>query len=530
MISVENKMADIIDVLVNFCQSYRNEILKFFNNSYSYFKDLYSYRSINIKIKFDSKNDQIVKETIKSLISSTNSALNTIGVPQKDLIPENELFIKFYKYEKENYKDFPTFFEKGLKPYINKYLFQIIIEYITGINLSKITNLDLFDLLPHKFMSKLEDFNNKYKNSFTNKIQLNNLIKKIDYYFNISDLSINKERIQELDEVEIVASDEDIIKQLQEARQKNIEFLESKPIKGKTQIYNCFLDYFGQAPRLPQGIIEMINVNRFNFMNSGLNNLEYFDLENLFYYVSILKMLGLESPLNMKNIKEILQDSISGKVFSSAKFHKPNPLSNFYGLCILIELGMINNTELIDMLDIEMYLEKELKNYIPKNVFLNLFSILSLNLLEKSGGVISDKKHLIKPLLNVDLTNLEDYRAPLDVFCYLSLLKIIDKKINFNDLKTNFISELGKCITKNGSINDNITDSARVLLIIHLLDSQKQEQSIVDNLFKYITKTVNFFSDNEINKDFNWDNDQLAYKVELRMLYWTLIALAQYFS
>lgn len=520
----------MIEILVDFCQSYKNEILKFFKNSYSYFTDLYSYRNIDIKIKFDSKSNQKVSDTIKSLISSTNSALNTIGIPSEDLTSENELFIKIYKDKMDQYKDFQTFFEIGLKPYINKHLFQIIIEYITGINLSKISNLDLFDLLPQKFMKKLEDFKNKYKNSFNNRSQLNLLTKKIDYYFNISDLNINKERVQELSEVEKKSSDEDILKQLQEARQKNIEVLQKKPIKDQKKIYSTFFDYFGNAPRLSQGIIEMIKINRFNLLNSGLNHLDYFDLENLFYYISTLKMLGLDSPLKLKDVENILQKSISGKIFSSAKYHKPNPLSNFYGLCILIELGLINNTELIDLLDIEMYLEKELKNYIPENVYLNFFSILSLNLLEKSGGIITDKKHLIDPLLSIDLMNLEDYRAPLDVFCYISLLKIIDNQMNFNDLKLKFITELGKCITKNGSINYNITDSARTLLIIHLLDSKKQEQIFIDNILKYITKAVTFFSDNDITKDFNWDNDKLAYKVELRMLYWTLIALAQYFS
>ena len=296
-------MADMIEILVDFCQSYKNEILKFFKNSYSYFTDLYSYRNIDIKIKFDSKNNQKVSDTIKSLISSTNSALNTIGIPSEDLTSENELFIKIYKDKMDQYKDFQTFFEIGLKPYINKHLFQIIIEYITGINLSKITNLDLFDLLPQKFMKKLEDFKNKYKNSFNNRSQLNLLTKKIDYYFNISDLNINKERIQELSEVEEKSSDEDILKQLQEARQKNIEVLQKKPIKDQKKIYCTFFDYFGNAPRLSQGIIEMININRFNLLNSGLNHLDYFDLENLFYYISALKMLGLDSPLKLKDIE-----------------------------------------------------------------------------------------------------------------------------------------------------------------------------------------------------------------------------------
>ncbi|MFX1558457.1 MAG: hypothetical protein ACFFC9_14480, partial [Promethearchaeota archaeon] len=69
-------MADIFEILDNFCQSFKNEILKFFRNSYSYFKDLYSYRNINLKIKFKSENDPSIRDTVKLLISSTNSGLN----------------------------------------------------------------------------------------------------------------------------------------------------------------------------------------------------------------------------------------------------------------------------------------------------------------------------------------------------------------------------------------------------------------------------------------------------------------------
>ncbi|MFX0059788.1 MAG: hypothetical protein ACFE85_07690 [Candidatus Hodarchaeota archaeon] len=523
-------MVDTSNILINFCQSLKNEILEFYKNSYSYFKDLYSYRNINIDIKFLSESEQIVNDTIKSLIASTNSALSTIGISMEDLTPENDLYNKIFEDKKEQYNDFQEFFEIGLKSYINKFLFQILLEYIMGIDFLKVTNLDLFDLLPPKFMVKLDDFKNKYKDSFIGKNQLYPIIKNIDYYFDVSNLSINEDKIHELDKIEEIPSNEDIIKQLQEARQVNIDVLKKAPIEGQKLVLDSFLNYFGNAPKLSHGMIEMVKINRFNLLNSGLNHLDFFDLESLFYYLSNLKMLGFDFPLKMEDIEKILQNYISGRVFSSAKFHKPNPISNFYGLSILTELNIMNETELIDLLDIEMYLEKELINFIPEKIYLNLFSVLSLILLEKNGGIIKDKKHLINPLLNIDLLNLENYNAPLDIFCYLSLLKAIDHDINFENLKKKIITELGKCITKNGAINDSITDSARTLLIIHLLNSQEQEEEVVDNLLKYITNTLNFFSDNDLDRDFNWDNDRLAYKVELRMIYWTLIAIAQYFS
>jgi hypothetical protein len=522
-------MTELNEILLDLFQSLKDDILTYFNNSYSYFKDLYSYRNININSEFNSEIDQKLGDKILELIASTNSALNTIGISTEELTTERDLFNKLFANEKEQYTNFQQFFNTGLKPYINKFLLQIIFEFIADIDFLKITNLDLFDLLPYKFLNKLENFKNKYKDSFSNRSQLTALIKNIDYYVDVSNLTIDQDRIHDVTEIEEKASENYIINQLKVAKQNNIDVLKKSSIVKQKVVYNSFLDYMGEVPKLSQGMIEMIKINRFNLLNSGLNHLDFLDLESLFYYISNLKMLGLDSALKMEDTEKILVEHISGKVFSSAKYHKPNPISNFYGLSILKELNIIKITDIIDVLDIEMFLEKELKNFIPAKLYLNLFSILSLKLLEKDGGIITDKKHLIDPLLSVDLLNLEDYSVPLDIFCYLSLLKLIDYNVNLNDFKIKFITELGKGITKNGSINDSITDSARTLLILHLLNSQEQEEKFIDDLLRYITKTVNFFSDNNLNTEYNWDNDKLAYKIELRMVYWTLIALAQLF-
>ena len=73
-------------------------------------------------------------------------------------------------------------------------------------------------------------------------------------------------------------------------------------------------------------------------------------------------------------------------------------MSVFYGLSILYELNMLNNGEVIDLLDVEMLLENELTNIVPEKIILHFFTILCLKLLEKNGGIITDKNYLIEPL------------------------------------------------------------------------------------------------------------------------------------
>jgi hypothetical protein len=92
------------------------------------------------------------------------------------------------------------------------------------------------------------------------------------------------------------------------------------------------------------------------------------------------------------------------------------------------------------------------------------------------------------------------------------------------------MNELKKILTKNGAIDDLITESARTLLIINLLNLKNQESVMCSRLLNFIITSTSFFSLENINKDFNWRIDKLAYKIELRMLFWALLACTQYSS
>jgi len=243
-------------------------------------------------------------------------------------------------------------------------------------------------------------------------------------------------------------------------------------------------------------------------------------------------MLGEELELEPGYVKNIINNFISGKVFSTGRYHKPNPISIYHGLSILLELDLLNAFEFVDLLDIEMFLENELNkiNYKSEKVALNFFTILSLKLLEKSGGIITTKSHLIEPLANLDLFNLEGFKSSADMFFYLSLLRLLDNNIDLNNLQTPYVAELEKQILPNGSVNDNITDTARTLLTLVLLNSTENKISMTSELLKFLNQNLNFFIENQDFGDFNWDNNKIAFKIELRMLFWMLLALSQYFK
>jgi len=331
-------------------------------------------------------------------------------------------------------------------------------------------------------------------------------------------------------------SEEDILKKLQEARQENIEALIhisdqiNEDILLKKVIKPSFLNYFVSFPELNQSITKKIVIDIKQLRNFINSSPEFLDLENLFYAVNVFKMLGEDLDLKSGYAKNIMNNFISGNVFSTGRYHKPNPVSIYHGLSILFELDLLNNSELVDLLDIEMFLENELDNFIPEKLILNFYTILSLNILQKSGGIIKEKSHLIEPLANLDLFNLEGFKAYSDMFFYLGLLRLLDDSIDLNNLQALYLTELEKLILPDGSVNGNITDTTRTLLILVLLNSAENDISITSELLKFLNHNLKFFIENQEFGDFNWDTNKTAFKIELRMLFWMLLALSQYFQ
>lgn len=527
-------MEDLKTLITQLIDILKGDIKKFYEIYESYLIDLILSKNIQISLAIDSNAQKETTKNILLIITVCNSALITIGVSKKNLTPDQDLYQEFFEKNKNLYSNYQSFLQLGLKEYINQHLFIIILQYIIEENNKVIENLDLFDLLPYEFRNKLTKFRNEIQIPDKIKNQLKIFTKDLLKYFNPSSLIFKSEDIgMEIPQETI--SEEDILKKLHEARRENIEVISQSPNQlSNNHLLNqgkmpAFLNYFTKFPVLDQPIIDKITINTKGLRNFFRSSPEFLDLENLFYIINIFKMLGEDLQIELGYIKNVVSEYISGKIFSTGRYHKPNPITIYHGLSVFSELNLLNNSDLIDLLDIEMFLENELNPFFPEKLIFNFFTILSLKMIKKSGGIIKDKSHLLKPMANFDLFNLENFKPSTDMFFYLSSLKLLDDRFNFNNFQELFLTELHKQMLPNGSVNGNATDTARTLLTLVLLDSTGQEIEIIPNLLKFLSQNLEFFSENQDFNNFNWIQNKIAFKIELRMLFWMLLALSQYF-
>lgn len=239
-------------------------------------------------------------------------------------------------------------------------------------------------------------------------------------------------------------------------------------------------------------------------------------------------MLNINLPCKVNEIIHILKRFVSSKTFCSSKDGKPDPISNYFGLSILLELKILNNTDIINVSDIQVYFESELKDFIRENLHLNFYKILCLKLLEQSDAIREIKTHQINPILSLDIfSSKESINQILDIFEQLSIIQLLDNIINLNQFRY-YAIKLKNIITQNDKIYLSITDSARMLLIFDLLDLKRIESEFCKELFNFITESTTFFDSDNSNEYFNWKIEKSALTIELRMLFWALIAGAQY--
>jgi hypothetical protein len=521
-------MDDIVKILEKFIDRMKDEIYESYEKCAAYINDLIISKKINIMLNINTEPEETIRKTIIAMINATNSALTTIGVSTDNISSDNELFREIFEENRNIYSNYNSFLQIGLKDYVNRHLFVIFLEYLINVDKTKMENLDLFDLLPREFLSKFNQFKIEIPISEDVKNRFIVFITEIWKYFDSSNLTFKLTNF-EMKESMVATSEADILKMLQAARMDNIEALK-QPVNQIQEQKQSFLEYFVNFPKLSQSIIEKIEIDTNQLSEILESSQELLDLENLFYTINIFKMLGVENPLEANDIINIISEFVSGRVFSTGKYHIPNPVSIFYGLSILAELDLLNNSNIIDLLDIEMFLENEigLNKFMPEKLTLNFFTVLSLRLLENNGGIITNKSYLIEPLVNLDLFNLEEFKPSSDIFFYLALLRLLDSSVDFSNLKVLYLDELKQRMLPNGSIDGSITESARTLLIFRMLNSNDTELNPISNLLNFLNQNLSVFKNTLENNFFNWKTGKLALKIELRMLFWALIALSQY--
>jgi hypothetical protein len=545
-------MKEITDILTVFFNIFRNDVLEYYQKSYSYLKDLVVYKKINLDKKIEKENENQVKFALEQILKAVKTGLNTIGIPIEQLNEYQKDFFKTISVPRNEISDYKSYFEYYLQNYVNILLFDIIIDYLLDIDEKKLENVNLFDLLPPYFLSKL----NEFKRSHFSKIETKEIFKQQNYknFINFKDLTITKpieaprdnilDQLREAKEgfIETLKTQKkEVLKPSIELEKKDIVISEEIPQKKVSKSLpktvqslniilntNTFIDYYGNFKPIHHGIINKIKVDKLSLINLKVVNLEYFDLENLYYYVSILKMLNIQNPFDQTEIIELLKNFVKGWVFSSSKNTAPDSINLFYGLAIFSEFDLLNKTDIIDLQEIVNFIKNELEVTLPEKLQLNLYSILCAILITKIQKRKFDQQITIGSFFELDLKDYKNFKPSLDIFHHLSLLKITGNEEIIDKIKLSYAEEIKNQIIPNDSVNDLITESSRALLILHLLEIKQYEDKLWNNLLNFILTKTEFFTTEDLDSRFNWRSDACAFKIELQMLYWALLACSVY--
>jgi len=541
----------------HFCQTLREGILDYYERTHKYIKDLFGYKNVDLKFETAKESEENIRKVVETMTKIVKVALNTIGVQKEKILAKEG---EFEEIESKRGNKYPTYnsYYKDIKKIVDKFLFEILIEYLIDEDVQKISSLQLFDLLPKEFILELDKYKLENFTSKELKLLIHKNLPEIQNYIDYSELSIKDELVKPLKPV-LESEEEEILRKLGEAKKANIEVLKSqevlseeeiegldllepmmpavhshsenlpaiKPLPG-TEVYN-FLDYFGNFSSFDSSIVKKFRINYDNLLNSFGSKLnEYFNLETLFYFLTILKMINIPLPFSTTDVIEIVKNYVNEKVFSSSKNDAPNPIDIFYGIAIFSELQILKNNDVVDVLKISNYLGSEIQRIIPEKIHLYYYILLSLKLLKKIGVETPDIIDEINPILRLNLTNLEDYNPVLDIFDQLAIIKLFEDVLIPSHFKGVYSKELKKFQLENGSINNIVSDTSKTLLILEMLDLKEKEKDFCDQLVNYITSESLFFDSSDLDSDFNWQKDKLGYLVELRMLFWALIACSRY--
>ena len=542
----------------HFCQTLREGILDYYDRTYNYIKDLFGYKNVDLKFEIVKESEENIRNVLETMTKIVKVALNTIGVQKEKILEKENEFNELESKRGKNYTTYNSYYNE-LKHIIDKFLFEILIEYIIDEDVQKLSTLQLFGLLPKEFKIELDKYKLENITSTDIKLLIHKNLPEIEKYIDYSDFSIKEELVKPLEPV-LESEEEEILRKLGEARKANIEVLKSHETLSKEEIedldllepmmpaphshseklpavkplpgteVNNFLDYFGNFSSFDSSIVKKFRINYDNLLNSfGSKLKEYFNLETLFYFLTILKMINIPLPFSTTDVIGIAKNYINENIFSSSKKDEPNPVDIFYGLAIFSELQILKNSDVVDVFKISNYLGSELQGIIPEKIHLYYYILLSLRLLKKIGLETPDISNEINPILRVNLSNLEDYNPVVDIFDQLAIIKIFENILIPSHFKGVYLKELKKYQLENGSINNLVSDTSKTLLILEMLDLKDKEKDFCDQLVNYITSEPLFFDSSDLDSDFNWQKDKLGYLVELRMLFWALIASSRYF-
>jgi hypothetical protein len=293
---------------------------------------------------------------------------------------------------------------------------------------------------------------------------------------------------------------------------------------------NSFLDYYGSFPSINNEVRTKISIDKSNLITSITKFFKDIDLEIMFFYISILKMLEVDLVENfMDNALEIIEKQTHNSVFTALDIQAPDPINNFYGLAILSELRNFEEIEFINLQKIKEYIQLELNFFNPNALYNNYFLLNCVNLLKKRGYLIDlQKEEILQKLSNLELSKIENYNVISDTFYYLCSLILLSPNGELEELREKYIQILKDFTSAVNLKQLTFTELSQLLLILDLLNIKDKEAELVIELLNEIINTTPFFNSDDQNKKPYWKEDLISFKIELEMLFWGLLAVLEY--
>ena len=231
-------MEERVIFLTKFIQLLRNEVLDYYDKTHLYLMDLVSYKNIDLRKDPTKESEEGLENTLLNMLKAIKTGLNTIGVPINKLSKIQNNYLKEVSKKRTELHDYDSYLKLYFKEYINKILFEILIEYLLDLDVQKIETIKLFKLAPQSFIDKLHKFKTTYIDSKTKTFIT---FPGIEENLNFSDLSIiikkfnvnpkktfnsTMKKEKEIDKrKEKISEEPNILAQLQEAKEEFIETL-----------------------------------------------------------------------------------------------------------------------------------------------------------------------------------------------------------------------------------------------------------------------------------------------------------------
>jgi len=553
-------MENVDNFFQTFNQVLGEDLLTYFGKFYNYLSDLFV--EAYIKLENKTKNDDFItyKKNIESIFEVISLGLRTVGVSRDEITSFKNDFLNSIKDKYENIEKYSQIVDLILKPIIEASLIEIIIQYLISEDKTQLLNLNVFNLLPRGFIEKVENFKESYVSPPILVFLKGDKIKKepspipveiekiptrfikpaekaiMDLLEKLKQQRIDSEKILEK-KIPIENKDEavEILKKIRRIRDEDLSLIESteakqsiEEIKIKESVdirSEIFIEFFGNFPQLSPIVRNNIKINNENLQQYNFK--EFQDLETFYYFICSLKMMGLDFPYSRDEIVNRLQNFISNKIFCTGIDSVPDPLNVFFGTAIFSEFSLLSHKS-IDIGKIKNFIYGELSDFNPWKLHLNTYSLLTLKVLEKNGVSSQKFSQLESNLLKYDIKTAEDYYPNIDLFDKILSLKLLNNFGDLSDFSQEFLRQLKQNITINGSISYNLTDTAKFLLMASLLNLNNEIKEEINQMKNYIQNGTTLFNNPKDLKNLNWNLDNLGFKIEIRMLYWILLALSQF--